>query len=71
MRLFTTGGFLFAAGLMAVLLSDQLLEPSLGQEWVALIGLLVFSVGIVAALWGYLGISVFKVLIFLLDRNHD
>lgn len=71
MTFFTSGGFLFTLGLMTILLANQLLEPSLNQEVVALIGVVFVAVGSIVALWGYLGISLFKLFIYLLEKNHD
>ena len=68
---FTGGGFIFAAGMMAIILADRLMPPSLSQEWVTLIGLLFVFAGAARALWGYLRISLFKILLLLLDKNHD
>lgn len=68
---FTTGGFSFAAGMMVIILADQLLDPSLSQEWVSLIGLILVVIGALTALWGYLKISLFKILLYLLETKND
>ena len=72
MMYFTQGGFLFAGGLMVILLVQKLMQASIQQELAALVGLILASVGAAIALWGYLGISLFKILIYLLEpRNTD
>ena len=71
MRHFTTGGFLFTGGTMTMLIAENILSPSLSQELIALSGLLAAASGILMALWGYLTISLFKILIYLLERPSD
>ncbi len=66
---FTRGGFIFAFGLMITILADALIEPGLGQELLALFGLMLTVIGGLFALWGYLNISLLKLLIFIFDRN--
>ena len=67
LKRFTTGGFLFAGGMMIVLLAARLMPASLGQELVVLFGLLLSAVGGLYALSGYLAISLFRVLRYLLE----
>ena len=69
LSLFTGGGFGFVFGMMIILISERLMNASLNQELVALAGLLMTIVGALIALWGYLGISLFKILIYLLERK--
>lgn len=71
LSLFTSGGFAFVVGMMMIVLAEQLIDPSLAQELVAFAGLSAVIAGGAIALWGYLGISIFKVLIELLDQRHD
>jgi len=72
MMFFTQGGFLFAAGLMVILLVEKLIQPSLHQEIAALAGLALAVVGALISLWGYLGISLFKILLYVLEpKNPD
>jgi hypothetical protein len=71
LMLFTRGGFAFAIGMMLIVLADQLFDSSIQQELIALTGLMAVIAGGIVSLWGYLGISLFKVLIELLDRDHD
>lgn len=66
---FTTGGFIFAGGFLTMLMSDQLITPSLVQEIIALIGLIAASAGALYALWGYLAISLFKIILYILDND--
>ena len=66
---FTTGGFIFAAGMMIIVLADKLLISGLKQELISFIGLTLVIIGSALALWGYLGMSLFKVLIHLLKRR--
>jgi hypothetical protein len=71
LKRFTTGGFVFCAGVMAVLLADRLIEPSLQQEVITLIGTLFIALGSVVALSGYLTLSLFRILLYLLEPSHD
>ncbi|WP_132701330.1 hypothetical protein [Reinekea marinisedimentorum] len=66
---FTSGGFIFAAGMMAIIFADKLIISSLEQELVALGGLILVITGAALALWGYLSMSLFKILIHLLKRR--
>ncbi|MEJ2043242.1 MAG: hypothetical protein P8X74_21565 [Reinekea sp.] len=66
---FTRGGFIFAFGMMTVLLVNKLITPGIIQEIAALLGLLLTITGGLLALWGYLSISLFKLFIFVLDRD--
>lgn len=66
MQLFTTGGMIFAVGMLVILLAERQWAPSLQQELVAAIGVIISGVGILRALWGYLGIGVFRILKHLL-----
>ncbi|MEX2365443.1 MAG: hypothetical protein WD601_02475 [Pseudohongiellaceae bacterium] len=68
---FTTGGFVFCAGLMVILLADAMLAPSLEQEITTLLGLLLMGLGAFFALMGYLAISLLRILLFLLEPSHD
>lgn len=67
LKRFTTGGFVFAGGMMMVLLAGRLIAPSLTQELLVLAGLLMTTLGGLYALSGYLAISLFRVLRFLLE----
>jgi len=69
LSLFTGGGFGFVIGMMIILISERLMSASLYQELAALAGLLITIIGALIALWGYLGISLFRILIYLLERK--
>ena len=69
LRKFTTGGFIFIVGMMVLLFIDQRMPDSLLKDLCALISLLIVSIGALLALWGYLCISVFKILVHLFDRK--
>ena len=67
LKQFTTGGFIFCAGMMVMVFTDQLLDPSITQEAISLFGLLLILAGGLYALGGYLALSVFRVLLFILE----
>ncbi len=69
LKRFTTGGFLFAAGMMVLLLAARLMPAGLAQEWVVLFGLAVTLLGGLYALSGYLAISLFRILRYLLEPH--
>lgn len=66
---FTTGGFIFACGIMLIVLVDNLLPDSLNQELLALLGLILTIGGALYSTWGYLGISLFKIILYILDTD--
>jgi hypothetical protein len=66
---FTTGGFLFAGGIMVLIFVEKLMESSVSQEIVAILALVMTVLGATLALWGYLGISFFKIIIYILDKD--
>ncbi len=68
---FTGGGFLFAGGLMVILLAEKFASDGLTQEIIALFGLIMVSIGGSIALWGYLNISLIKVIIYILEPNSN
>jgi len=67
LKQFTTGGFIFCAGMMVIVFTDQLIAPSLKQEAISFFGLLLILAGGLYALGGYLALSVFRVLLFILE----
>lgn len=71
LKQFTTGGFIFCGGMMVIVLSDRLLPASLSQESLALIGLALVVAGGLYALGGYLALSLFRVLLYLLEPARD
>jgi hypothetical protein len=66
---FTTGGFIFSAGLMLLIIADQRFPDSLGKELAALLAIILIALGGLIALRGYLALSVYKVLYHLLSSN--
>lgn len=68
LRLFVAGACGFFLGLGMVILSDRLMQPSAGQEAIALIGLIIAVIGGFCAALGYLALSILR-LIRLLDKN--
>ncbi|WP_108124614.1 hypothetical protein [Saccharospirillum mangrovi] len=71
LKQFTTGGFIFCAGMMIVVLTNSLVAPGLNQEVISLIGLVFIYAGGLYALVGYLALSVFRVLLFILEPASD
>lgn len=71
LKQFTTGGFIFCGGMMLVLLAERLMPAGLAQELTALAGLVLLVAGGLYALGGYLAISVFRVLLFILEPPRD
>ncbi|MBU2862357.1 hypothetical protein KO489_00725 [Reinekea forsetii] len=71
MQRFTTGGFIFAGGVMMLILSDQLLSDQLAGEFTALLALFIIGLGALIALRGYLALSLYKVLYYLLSSNSE
>lgn len=66
---FTTGGFIFSGGFMLLILAEQRFPDSLGKEIAALFAIVLICLGGLIALRGYLALSVFKVLYYLLSSN--
>lgn len=66
---FTTGGFVFSIGAMMLLVVNQNWNSSLAFEWIALLAVTLIASGAVYALWGYLAISLFKILAYILDSE--
>lgn len=71
LKRFTTGGFVFALGMMLILLAQGLIPPGLIQEVVALLGLCVLTIGGLYALTGYLAISLFRILLYVLEPKNE
>lgn len=69
LRLFITGASLFFAGLGLVVLSNRWLLPSLHQEVLVLIGLVIAAVGGLLALLGYLALALLRVIRMM--EKHD
>lgn len=66
---FVGGAVLFFCGIAALYMANSRLQPSLDQELVALGGLLVAGIGALLAAFGYIGLSLIRVL--RLISNHD
>lgn len=71
LKRFTTGGFVFSAGMMMILLAHQLMDPGIGQELAVLAGLCILVAGGIYTLSGYLAISLFRILRYLLEPSND
>jgi len=65
-RRFSGGGILFSLGLGMILYVEKTMLPSLQQELAAGFGLLLAALGIAIAFWGYVGLSVLRILIYFL-----
>lgn len=55
------GGLLFAFGVLMIFVANNLLTDSIGQEVVALAGLLIAAAGVIWSLIGYLSMSVLRI----------
>ncbi len=62
MRLFSIGAVLFFFGLGLVVFANQRLLPSLGQELIVLLGLLIGGLGALTALAGYVALMISRFL---------
>lgn len=69
LALFTSGGMIFAVGALVIIFSERQLVPSMQQEVVAGIGVMIAVVGLTRALWGYLGIGLFRILKYFLSDS--
>ena len=54
------GAILFSFGLLIIVVSERTLQPSVNQELIALIGLLLAGLGVLWASIGYLSMSVLR-----------
>lgn len=68
--LLLTGFGLFALGLILVGTGQYLFTPGMGAELVALLGLILIGGGIILAAFGYISLSVLRILSFL-DKDHE
>ncbi len=66
---FTRGGFVFTFGTLIVIYAESNLYPSLKQELTALFGMALVCIGLLLALSGYLGLSVFKILDHMISKQ--
>ena len=66
--LLVKGSYLFALGMMVMVWTNKLAEPSLQAELITLAGLIVLIFGIIVSLRGYMALSVFRILRYFLDE---
>ncbi|WLD57181.1 hypothetical protein NFC81_10670 [Salinispirillum sp. LH 10-3-1] len=69
LALFTSGGMIFAVGALVIIFSERQLVPSMQQEIVAGIGVFIAVIGLARALWGYLGIGLFRILKYFISDS--
>ena len=69
MGLFVAGAVVFFAGGGLIYVANLRMEPSLAQELVALIGVLIGIGGAITAAMGYIALSVFRLIRH--TRKHD
>jgi len=55
------GGLVFVFGILMLMVSDNVLETSITQEIIALLGLIVAGCGLTWTLIGYLSMSVLRI----------
>lgn len=65
------GFVVFFAGLILLGVTEYLLQSSVSQEVIALIGLIIMGVGIILAAIGYLSLSVLRILRFMMKDKND
>ncbi|BCE01540.1 hypothetical protein [Marinicellulosiphila megalodicopiae] len=66
--LLVKGSYLFALGMMVIVWTNTLAEPSLQAELITLVGLIVLIFGIIISFRGYMALSVFRILRYFLDE---
>lgn len=69
LRRFSTGVMIFTLGVVGILLSEALLRPSLEQEYAAFMALLIAGLGALRAMLGYAGMSIARILYYLLNKD--
>lgn len=69
LRRFSTGVMIFTLGVVGLLLTESLIRPSLEQEIAALLALVVAGIGIARASLGYAGMSIARILYYLLNKE--
>lgn len=52
---------MFVFGVLILMVADQVLQPSISQEIIALLGLIIAGVGLTWTLIGYLSMSVLRI----------
>ena len=66
--LLVKGSYLFTLGMMVMIWTNKLAEPSLQAELITLAGLIVLIFGIIVSLRGYMALSLFRILRYFLDE---
>lgn len=69
--LFITGFCLFFFGVLVIAVAEFLLQSPLARESVALVGLFIGATGVMLAAFGYICLSVLRILRFLSDDNDE
>ena len=65
------GFVVFFVGVLILVTTEFALKSSLSQEILALIGLIILCTGIILAAFGYLSLSVLRIIRFISDDKHD
>lgn len=68
LQLLIIGAGMFFFGAAVIVLADRTMASSIEQEVIALLGTLLAGAGILVALFGYLGLSVLRLLKFFDDE---
>ncbi|MEP0071688.1 MAG: hypothetical protein ABJE79_03225 [Marinomonas sp.] len=55
------GGLMFVFGVLILMVADRVLQPSISQEIIALLGLIIAGIGLIWTLIGYLSMSVLRI----------
>ncbi|MCJ8313984.1 MAG: hypothetical protein HRU38_18385 [Saccharospirillaceae bacterium] len=66
--LLVKGSYLFTLGMMVMIWTNKLAEPSLQAELITLSGLIVLIFGIIVSLRGYMALSLFRILRYFLEE---
>lgn len=61
----------FTLGLVLIMFADRILPPSIEQEVMAFIGVLLIAVGGLISLSGFIGIAFGRILSHILPANQD
>lgn len=69
-RLFVIGALVFFLGVATIVLCNKMMLPSLRQELMVMLGLIIAVVGGAAASMGYLALSLLRILT-LFDKKDD
>lgn len=63
------GGLVFLFGNLILIMSDQMMDSSVQQEIIALIGLIIAGAGVILALIGYLSMSILRIYQIINDKD--